>query len=257
MSGPKGEGGYVFLSHSHDDIKIVRELRNILEENDMDALCFYLKCLTDDTEVFELIKREIDARKHFVFVESENSRRSAWVSKEREYVRQCPGKIIQRVSLDDIRSSPQSVADRILFNLRIYVSYRKIDHRIAGIIIEEMEKQDYQVWSDDSLMSGAPLEEVDACLREACAYGAVVLILTEHSLDPRNFQMTYEVPRVMELGGFLIPVWVGNSSWKSVKAEAQAHFPCLGEVEVIDGHGDPLSAAQSVMDEIADHIIRN
>ena len=39
-------GGYVFISHSHKDIEKVRILRNVMEENGFEPLCFFLKCLT-------------------------------------------------------------------------------------------------------------------------------------------------------------------------------------------------------------------
>jgi len=43
-----GEGGYVFISHSHQDIEKVRKIRNEMEDQGFEPLCFYLKCLTDD-----------------------------------------------------------------------------------------------------------------------------------------------------------------------------------------------------------------
>ena len=58
----KSKGGYIFLSHSHEDIEKVREIRNSLEQDGFEPLCFYLKCLSDDSEIEDLIKREIDAR---------------------------------------------------------------------------------------------------------------------------------------------------------------------------------------------------
>ena len=80
----KTKGGYIFLSHSHDDIEKVRKIRNALEKDGFEPLCFYLKCLEDDDEIADLIKREIDAREWFVFVDSENARKSRWVTLERE-----------------------------------------------------------------------------------------------------------------------------------------------------------------------------
>ena len=64
------KGGYIFLSHSHDDIDKVRKIRNHLEKDGFEPLCFYLKCLEDDSEIEDLIKREIDAREWFVFINS-------------------------------------------------------------------------------------------------------------------------------------------------------------------------------------------
>lgn len=36
----KEKGAYIFLSHSHNDIKKVREIRNRLEVNGFEPLCF-------------------------------------------------------------------------------------------------------------------------------------------------------------------------------------------------------------------------
>ena len=60
--------GYVFISHSHKDIKKVRKIRNMIENSGFEPLYFFLKCLTDDV-VEGLIKREIDARDWFVYVD--------------------------------------------------------------------------------------------------------------------------------------------------------------------------------------------
>ena len=79
-------GGYIFISHSHKDIEKVRQIRNDMENAGFDPLCFYLKCLTDEDEIEGLIKREIDSRELFVYIDSPNSRASNWVKKEREYI---------------------------------------------------------------------------------------------------------------------------------------------------------------------------
>ena len=97
----KTKGGYVFLSHSHADIDKVRKIRNALENEGFEPLCFYLKCLSEDNEIEELIKREIDAREWFVFVNSENSRNSKWVTLEREYINKTNAKKILTVDIDD------------------------------------------------------------------------------------------------------------------------------------------------------------
>ena len=250
-----GEGGYVFLSHSHDDIKIVRQYRNILEENGMEPLCFFLKCLNDDTEVFDLIKREIDARKQFVFIESENSKKSKWVSREREYVRQCPDKIIHTVTLDEILSSPQEAADKLLYSMRVYISYRKRDFHAASAIFKELEKQDFQVWYDDFLTNVYSMDELTAKIREACEYGAVVLILNERSLEPNCYQMKYEYPFAMREGGFVIPVWIGSIPWDEIKDRFYLEYPNLDTTAVIDGSRSILLAAKKIIETIQRHQI--
>ena len=54
-------GGSVFISHCHKDLPSVRMIRNRMEEEGFEPICFYLKCLTDESEIDSLIKREIDA----------------------------------------------------------------------------------------------------------------------------------------------------------------------------------------------------
>lgn len=60
------EGGWVFISHSHLDIEVVRKIRNQLEECGFEPLMFYLKCLTDDNEIESLIQKTSSCKKDFL-----------------------------------------------------------------------------------------------------------------------------------------------------------------------------------------------
>ena len=61
----------------------MRKARNILEEQGKRPLMFFLKCLGDNDEIFELIKREIDARPRFILCKSQNTEDpSEWAQKE-------------------------------------------------------------------------------------------------------------------------------------------------------------------------------
>ena len=124
------KGGFIFLSHSHEDIKKVREIRNSLEERGFEPLCFYLKCLDDDSEIEDLIKREIDAREWFVFVNSENSRKSKWVTLEREYITKNNSKKIITVNIDDEKDVLKAV-NKLTSNLRVYLAYSHKDIELA------------------------------------------------------------------------------------------------------------------------------
>lgn len=53
---------WVFLSHSNEDYEKVRLVRNMLEEDGLRPIMFFLKCLNDEEEIDDLIKREIDCR---------------------------------------------------------------------------------------------------------------------------------------------------------------------------------------------------
>lgn len=78
---------WVFISHSNKDFEKIIKVRNKLEKLRYKPLLFFLKCLEDDTEIFELIKREIKARDRFILCDSHNSRMSTWVQKEIDYIK--------------------------------------------------------------------------------------------------------------------------------------------------------------------------
>ena len=80
---------YIFVSHSHRDLQIVRLIRNYLEnELDAEPILFFLKSKTDEDEIMQLIKDEIDARIWFIYCKSQNAENSKWVNSEREYVKE-------------------------------------------------------------------------------------------------------------------------------------------------------------------------
>lgn len=79
---------WIFLSHSHEDYNRVRRVRDILENQGLRPLMFFLKCLNDDDEINDLIKREIDARTRFIYCKSNNAEHSKWVQKELAYIRE-------------------------------------------------------------------------------------------------------------------------------------------------------------------------
>ncbi len=86
------EGAWIFLSHSNKDFDQVRELRSILEEKEHHPLMFFLKCLSDEDEIDDLIRREIEVRSWFILCDSENARNSAWVQQEIEIIKGYPEK---------------------------------------------------------------------------------------------------------------------------------------------------------------------
>ena len=83
MKNPE-TGAWIFVSHSSKDWDKVRQIRNFLEENGHNPLLFHLKCLSNETEINDLLKREIDARNWFVLCDSEHARTSPYVSTEIE-----------------------------------------------------------------------------------------------------------------------------------------------------------------------------
>ncbi len=207
----KGKGGYIFLSHSHADIERVRVIRNALEEKGFEPLCFYLKCLDDDSEIEDLIKREIDAREWFIFVDSENSRKSKWVTLEREYIKKTDKRKIIPIDINDEKSIIEAI-EKILHNLRVYISYSRkyFDTVLAGRIKKKLEEKDYVVFFDyDDIMPGQPYAStITNAITEASRDGCVMALITSESV--KSAEMLSEVAYAIKRKGNVIPVLVGD-----------------------------------------------
>lgn len=231
----KARGGYIFLSHSHNDIDKVRTIRNDLERDGFEPLCFYLKCLNDDSEIEDLIKREIDAREWFVFLNSQNSRRSKWVTMEREYITRTNSKKIITVDLD----SAQAVSDiiyKLSHNLRVFISYVSADTILARRIKNIMEEKDYLVFfGHDSIRVGASyLQIIQTALSEASKEGCVLVLMTEASI--RSNWVWKETMAAIQQNGNVIPVIAG-----SVTLPSEFQF-CLGAIQAFRLSENPSDA---------------
>lgn len=193
----KGSGGYIFLSHSHEDIEKVRIIRDALEKAGFEPLCFYLKCLRSADEIEDLIKREIDAREWFIFLDSENARRSKWVTMERKYVMKSDRRKIINVDLAD-EVSIRSAMEKMLHDLRIYFSYSARDEKLARRIKNKLEEKDYLVFfPPDSIPVGTSsyTAEIASAVSEAARDGCVLALLTEnfvHSDHWKELMFAYE-----------------------------------------------------------------
>lgn len=86
MGKINSSNAWVFISHSNKDFDKIIHVRNKLEALHYKPLLFFLKCLDDDKEIFELIKREIQARDRFILCDSKNSRESEWLQKEKDFI---------------------------------------------------------------------------------------------------------------------------------------------------------------------------
>ena len=92
---------YIFLSHSQNDIQKVRKVRDYLEQYSFEPILFNLKCLTDSDELSSLVKREIQARKWFLYLHSKNSAKSPRVQAEVSYAGNIQDKQIFKLNLDE------------------------------------------------------------------------------------------------------------------------------------------------------------
>lgn len=244
----KTEGGYIFLSHSHLDIDKVRQIRNLLEEDGFEPLCFYLKCLNDDSEIEDLIKREIDAREWFIFMNSANSRQSKWVTLEREYITQTDKKKILTMDLHDDESIKATI-EKIRHNLRVYISYSAKDRLLGRQIKKSFEEKDYQVFfAPDSIPAGSMFEQVITnAIVEASHDGCVIALLTEHSI--RSPLVEQELALAMKQRGNIIPIIIGDVS-------ADTDSPIWQELSNYNAVFLPESPSDEMIDQCIDKIGR-
>lgn len=205
----KAKGGYIFLSHSHDDIIKVREIRNFLENDGFEPLCFYLKCLSDDSEIEDLIKREIDAREWFVFVNSENARKSKWVTLEREYITSTNSKKIITINIDDENSISSALA-KITNNLRIFISSSPKDITIARTIKNRLKEKDYLAFfAPDSVPYGVPYEKsVKNAIIKTSKSGCSLVLISKNSI--KSAYVKHEIELAIDNCSKIIPVLLGD-----------------------------------------------
>lgn len=203
------EGGYVFISHAHKDIHDIRKIRNILEENGLEPICFYLRCLSDDDEVLDLIKREIDAREWFLLVDSKNARESNWVKTEVEYIKSKDLKKMISISLDQ-QDDILPVLNRLSNSMRVFLSYAHKDKHIAEAIYNGCIKRDLKVFDDiNTIQVGSNFaKSMDNAITEAAEHGCVVLIISENSI--RSDYVALEMTTALSKGAYVLPVIVDD-----------------------------------------------
>ena len=174
---------WVFLSHSNKDYELVREVRNKMEEQGMRPLMFFLKCLDDEPEIFDLLKREIDVRPRFILCDSENAQASEWVRKEVEYIK---SKNRQYITID--LRNPETFTEKVLEMKRraqVYVAYSRKDENIAAALMSALHKRGFVVCSGEDLETNnythsSLQERLENFIVDICQKGYFVPILTEN-----------------------------------------------------------------------------
>lgn len=219
-----GEGGYVFLSHSHKDISEVRKIRNDLEKKGFEPLCFYLKCLEKDSEIFNLVEREIAAREWFVYLESSNAKQSEWVQKELEYA-QKSGKEIYTVDLEK-ETLPEIVSDRIASKMRVFFSCSIKDAEIAREMRSYFISKDLKVYYDDlNDFNFNGQDSIQDIIIEASKNGCVVVLITKNSINSSYCEMELEC--AVQNGAMILPIIIGDVEIPPKFEFNLSKHPCL------------------------------
>lgn len=183
MSSP--DGAWIFLSHSTKDWNEIRRVRNLLEEKGHRPLVFFLKCLTDHSELDELIKREIEARSWFLLCDSENARQSSWVQAEVAFIKETQDKYHEEIDLDAAIESQIDRIDRLCKRVTVFLSYARADQPHARRIQEALVAHDYSVWIDtDALAPGTNwMQEIASGIDRAVERGFVLILLSPSSVQ--------------------------------------------------------------------------
>ena len=173
-----GRNVWVFVSHSNKDFGKIIKLRNKLESYSYRPLLFFLKCLDDDQEIFELIKREINARDRFLLCNSRNAGESKWVQKEIEYIKSL-NRPYEIIDIDAEENEIDAAIRR--FDRRATVYIWSTDSLINHIVADELMKKSFRV----SLLSMDFFQNVSLQQKLTDAYVLLLISreLTESEVD--------------------------------------------------------------------------
>ena len=178
MNGDDNKEIWIFLSHSNKDFAKVRLIRNYLEERSCRPLMFYLKCLSNEKEIDDLIKREIDCRTRFIICDSKNSRASKWVQSEVKYIKS-KQRTYETINLNQSDDKIKKKLDSYIKSTQIFISYSRKDTYIAEEVYSHINKYDIRCWMDEK-------DQLDPNLARAIHlakdFGFVVFIASTHSL---------------------------------------------------------------------------
>lgn len=194
---------WFFLSHSNKDFEKVRRIRNYLEMNSCRPLMFYLKCLSNDDEIDNLIKREIDCRTRFIICESDNSKESKWVQSEVAYIKSQ----LRSYDVIDLSKSEEEInrqLDKIIKNTQIFLSYSRSDAEFVSAVYSHVRKYDLRCYyEEDELGSQFALsnksfqEQLNDAIDLAKDFGFVVFFASERALASGwvKYELQYAVER--------------------------------------------------------------
>ena len=185
----EGEGGYVFVSHSHLDLKEVREVRNFLEESGVEPILFYLRSMENGGEektklLRSLIYDEIDSREFFLYLDSEHAKNSKWVQEEVAYITKTAPDKVFTASLKEGVDGIKRRLRGFLRQMRVYISYSHKDFELMNKLKKALIANDFRVYADDGTSVGMNwMNEVAATLADLSQEGSVVVLLTKNSLE--------------------------------------------------------------------------
>ena len=171
---------------------------------------FYLKCLSDEQEIEELIKREIDERDWFIYADSPNARASKWVKTERDYIETLTGKKIFTIDLNTDINTQLKQIEHITRQMKVFISFSHRDIELQRLIKAKLLEMDMKVLCDEDELLVKTLwsESIYNAVNEASRDGFVILLITENSKN--SDAVKHEIDLTLRCGGKIVPVMVGD-----------------------------------------------
>ena len=209
------KGSWIFLSHSSHDIEKVRIMRNEFERLGHNPLAFHLKCLTDKTEdgkkeLFDLIKREIEAREWFVFCESPEAKKSPNVALEHSYILNSGKDKIWSIDMtQDINSILYNVK-KICTSIEVFISYSHKDHELIKPLINTLVEKDYSVWTEENIKPSSKsfVEQISDAISTCSKRGFYIIVISDNSTD--SMYVKNELDFAYANGATIIPIVLGS-----------------------------------------------
>ena len=237
MNNQQNKEIWIFLSHSNKDFAKVRLIRNYLEERSCRPLMSYLKCLSNDDEINDLIKREIDCRTRFIICDSDNSKASKWVQSEVEYIKS-QQRSYEVISLSKSEEEIKAQLDQLIKSTQIFLSYSRADYELVNAVYSHICKYDIRCFLDDkNLESGDFQKQINHALDLAKDFGFVVYFASMQSFSSQfvNTELNYAIKRGAKLLVLLLDEFA-KSHYKDLFPQAQD----IPENDLIDRDNNPI-----------------
>ena len=259
---------YFFISHSHLDIEKVRVIRNVIEETFLyEPILFFLKCISNDNELQDLIYREISERIWFVYCKSENAENSKYVQQERAYLQKLidSGKHINvlEIELDKFEIWDEEcyeyLRSQIAYQIKIskvFISYSRETRSLANELYSEFASRGYSVWQDTQLTVGGNwFNSIQSNIKKnSYKDGIFLLLLTENSLES---QYVYtEIRQALDYGAYVMPVLFCEDEKERTSLITKMHevYPQLkGNAWIAINPDDMPSACDKIIQTFKNH----
>lgn len=241
---------WVFLSHSNKDYDLVKIVRNKLEDEGSRPIMFFLKCLDDNTEVWELIRREIEARPRFILCKSRNTADpNGWVQKEFSYIIQ-QNKPYEVVDLDNLEVLEVSIA-RLLKRAKVFISASMQDAQLVEVLKKELLNASFDVIEHKVSLFGGQfnIQESITDVITGCAQKGYVICLWSHELTDHLEKEFEAAIRNTGNEGFVVPFVTDKKAYVNGRFYKDCH-DSYGIYVIDASKGSDLEKARQIVAEL-------